>query len=86
MVAQSTRLKTFKCTGLQQYLQLLVTDESSVELRIEVATTCFMVPVLVDYSLKYFIEIAACENPDIRENSHLSVKPIDSAGKVTEKM
>lgn len=86
MVVQSRRLKTLKCTGLQQYLQLLVTDQSSAELRIEVATTCFMVPVLVVCSLKYFIEIAACENPGVRENGHLSVKAINSSGKVKEKM
>lgn len=42
-------------------------------------STCLAV-----YSLKYFI--AACKNPDVRENGHLSVKAIDSAGKVTEKM
>lgn len=41
---------------------------------------------LLVYSLKYFIEIAACENPDVRENGHISVKAINSAGKVIEKM
>lgn len=45
-----------------------------------------MVPVLVVCSLKYLIEIAACENPDVRENGHLSVKAINRAGTVTEKM
>lgn len=46
----------------------------------------FLGTCLVVYSLKYFIEIAACENPDVRGNGHVSVKAINSAGKVTEKM
>lgn len=48
--------------------------------------TLFTGTCLVVYSLKYFIEIAACENPDVRENGHLSVNAINSAEKVTEKM